>query len=367
MPVSPSRSDTRQHSRAVATAGKVLGLAGIMLVAVLAALLVWLSRESTLHAAADALVRRSDGQLTLDGVSGTLLRPIHIEHAVLRNGRYEFTLDEATLRWSPFWLLTGVVAFDPVNVNRVRIIGGTASDEPARPPQSLALPVKLRLERVAIGKLVLAQSDTEREIGPLTMDIHAGAKSLTVAVEPAQTPWGSVALHADIANEAPFVLHGNVDWKREGDRPITGRLEASGELARIDLRSSIRAQSSAIEANAIVQPFAHPVIERAQAQLHAVDLRHFTEGTLAAVWDGTLDVAADGPIVHGKMAVTNNMPGAVDEGRVPLGTVAAAVHYADGGWDLTDVRVGLGPAGELSGGGTLKPHEVAVTLRGDAV
>ena len=193
--------------------------------------------------------------------------------------------------------------------------------------------MKLRLERVAIGKLVLAQSDTEREIGPLTMDVHAGAKALTVAVEPAQTPWGSVALHADIANEAPFVLHGNVDWKREGDRPITGRLEASGELARIDLRSSIRAQSSAIEANAIVQPFSHPVIERAQAQLHAVDLRHFTEGTLAAVWDGTLDVAADGPIVHGKMAVTNNMPGAVDEGRVPLGTVAAAVQYADGGWD----------------------------------
>src|SRR5205814_1871810 len=224
-----------------------------------------------LHAAADALVGRSDGQLTLDGVSGTLLRPIHIEHAVLRNGRYEFTLDEATLRWSPFWLLTGVVAFDPVNVNRVRIVGGTAS------------------------------------------------------------------------------------------------VEAGGELARIDLRSSIRAQSSAIEANAIVQPFAHPVIERAQAQLHAVDLRHFTEGTLAAVWDGTLDVAADGPIVHGKMAVTNNMPGAVDEGRVPLGTVAAAVQYADGGWDLTDVRVGLGPAGELSGGGTLKPHDVAVTLRGDAV
>jgi len=343
----------------------VLSLAAVMLIAVLAALVVWLSQESTLHAAADTLAKRSDGQIVLDGVSGTLLRPIHVDRAVFHSGRYEFALDDATLRWSPFWLLAGVVAFEPVNVSRVRVVRG--ADEPAQLPQSLALPVKLRLEHVAIGKLAFVQNEGEREVGPLTMDVHAGSRSLNIAVEPAETPWGRVALHADIANDPPFALRGNVDWKREGERPIVGRMDASGELARIDLRSSIRAQSSAIEANAVLQPFTEQVIERAQARLQAVDPRHLVEEAPAASFDGTLDIAAEGPVLRGKVAITNSLAGTIDDQRMPVSTVAATVERQSDGWALTDVLLGLGPAGELAGDGKWKADQVALALHGDGV
>jgi uncharacterized protein involved in outer membrane biogenesis len=338
-----------------------------MLIGVLVALVAWLARESTLHASADTLVNRSGGQIVLDGVSGTLLRPIHVDHAVLRSGRYEFALDDATLRWSPLWLFAGVVAFEPVNVRRVRVVRGASNAEPLQLPQSLASPVRLRLQHVAIGKLAFVESDSERDIGPLTMDVHAGSRSLTIAVEPAETPWGRVALHADIANERPFALHGNVDWRREGERPIVGRVEVSGELARIDFRSSIRAQSSTIEANAIVQPFTEQMIERAQARLQAVDPRHLAVGAPAAMLDGTLDVAADGSALRGKVAITNSLAGTVDDERVPLSAIAATIELQSDAWALSDLRIGLGPAGDLAGDGRWKSDQVALALHGEDV
>jgi len=322
----------------------------------------------TSHApTAATLVERAQGQIALDRVSGSLLRPIHVEHAMLKSGRYEFVLENTTFRWSPLWLFAGVVAFEPVSVERARIVSGAGSDEPAQPPRSLAAPIRLRLEHASIDRLTIVRGDTEREIGPLTLDVHAGAKSLAIGVEPAQTPWGRFTVRADIANEPPFTLHGKLDLERRGDLPLAAHVDASGELARIDLRSSLRAQTSTVEANAIVQPFAPQVIERMQARLRAVDPRHLTDSAPAALLDGALDVAAEGNVVRGKIEVANGMAGTIDDDRVPLSLVAASVDVQPDDWALTDLRIGLGSAGELTGSGKWTTDADALHVRGAGV
>jgi hypothetical protein len=339
----------------------------VVLIAAFGALIVWLSREQTLVAAAATLVDRAQGQIALDRVSGSLLRPIHVEHAVLKSGRYEFVLENTTFRWSPLWLFAGVVAFEPVNVERARIVSGAASNEPVQLPKSLALPIKLRLDRASIDRLTIVRGDVEREIGPLTLDVHAGSKSLVVGIEPAETPWGRLTVRADIANEPPFTLHGKLDIERTGERPLVAHVDAGGELARIDLRSSLRAQTSTFDASAVVQPFAPQVIERAQARLRAVDPRHLIEGAPGALLDGALDIAADGNVVRGKIEVANGMAGTIDDDRVPLSLVAASVDVQPDSWTLTDLRIGLGSAGELTGNGRWMADQVALNVRGDGV
>src|SRR5437879_2785656 len=112
-----SRSDPRPPSaRTPPTFRRAAGLLAVVLIVAFGALLAWLSREQTLVAAAASLVEHSNGQIALDRLSGSLLRPIHVDHAVLKNGRYEFVLENTTFRWSPLWLLAGVVAFEPVSV-----------------------------------------------------------------------------------------------------------------------------------------------------------------------------------------------------------------------------------------------------------
>ncbi|HYT98421.1 MAG TPA: hypothetical protein VEO36_13955, partial [Casimicrobiaceae bacterium] len=362
-----SPNDTRLSNATTHPIRRVVGLLAVVLIVVFGALIAWLSREQTLVAAAATLVDRANGQIALDRVSGSLLRPIHVEHAVLKNGRYEFILENTTFRWSPLWLFAGVVAFDPVTVERARIVSGAASNEPARPPQSLALPLKLRLDRATIDRLTVVRGDIEREVGPLTMDVHAGAKSLAVGIEPAQTPWGRLTVRADIANEPPFTLHGKLDFERTGDRPLAAHIDANGELARIDLRSSLRAQTSTVDASAIVQPFAPQVIERMQARLHAVDPRHLTDGAPAALLEGALDVAAEGNVVRGKIEVANGIAGTIDDDRMPLSLVAASIDVQPDSWALTDLRIGLGSAGELAGNGKWTADEVALNVRGDGV
>jgi autotransporter translocation and assembly factor TamB len=362
-----SRSDTRLTNASTHPVRRAVGLLAVGLIVAFAGLLVWLSREQTLVAAAATLVDRSHGQIALDRVSGSLLRPIHVEHASFKSGRYEFVLENTTLRWSPLWLFAGVAAFDPVSVERARIVSSAGGNEPVQPPQSLATPIRLRLDRASIDRLTIVRGDTEREIGPLTLDVHAGAKSLAIGIEPAQTPWGRFTVRADIANEPPFTLHGKLDLERTGDRPLAAHVDASGELARIDLRSSLRAQTSIVEANAIVQPFAPQVIERMQARLRTVDPRHLTDGAPAALLDGALDVATEGNVVRGKIEVANAMAGTVDEDRIPLSLVAASVGLQSNGWTLSDLRIGLGSAGELTGSGKLTADAVALNVRGDGV
>ncbi|HEY3178951.1 MAG TPA: AsmA family protein [Casimicrobiaceae bacterium] len=354
-------------ARNLPTIRRAVGLLALALLVAFGGLVAWLSREQTLVAGAAMLVDRANGQLALDRVSGTLLRPIHVEHAVLKSGRYEFVLENTTFRWSPLWLFAGVVAFEPVNVERARIVSGAGSDEPVQPPQSLALPVKLRLERALIDRLTFVRGDVEREFGPLTMDVHAGAKSLVVGIEPAQTPWGRLTARADIANDPPFALHGKLDLEQTGERPLTAHLDVVGELARIDLRSAARAQTSIIEVDAIVQPFASQVIERLQARLHAVDPRHLTDAAPAALLDGTLDVAEESGVARGKLEMSNGIAGTMDDDRVPVSRVAASVGLQNDGWTLTDLHIGLGSAGELAGDGKWTADEVALNLRGENV
>src|SRR5207253_354040 len=361
------RNDTRFSNAPRHPARRAVGLLAVALIVAFGALLAWLTREQTLVAAAATLVDHSHGQIALDKVSGSLLRPIHVEHASLKSGRYEFILENTTFRWSPLWLFAGVVAFEPVSVERARIVSGAGSNEPAQPPRSLAAPIRLRLERASIDRLTIVRGDTEREIGPLTLDVHAGAKSLAIGIERTQTPWGRFTVRADIANEAPFTLHGKLDLERTGDLPLAAHVDASGELARIDLRSSLRAQTSTVEANAIVQPFAAQVIERMQARLRAVDPRHLAGGAPAALLDGALDVAAEGSAVRGKLEVANGMAGTIDDDRVPVSLVAASVDVQPDDWALTDLRIGLGSAGELTGSGKWTADAVALNVRGDGV
>jgi autotransporter translocation and assembly factor TamB len=162
-------------------------------------------------------------------------------------------------------------------------------------------------------------------------------------------------------------LRGKLDLERTGERPLTAHIDASGELARIDLRSSLHAQTSTVDASAIVQPFAPQVIERAQARLRAVEPRHLTDGAPAALLDGALDVAAEGNVVRGKLEVANGIAGTIDDGRLPLSLVVASVEVQPDSWALTDLRIGLGSAGELAGNGKWTTDAVALNVRGDGV
>ena len=87
-----------------------------------------------------------------------------------------------------------------LSVSAALVLAAVSAAPPAeKAPAGLAPPIKLRLEHASIDRLTVVRGDIEREIGPLTIDVHAGSKSLAFGIEPAQTPWGRLTVRADIA------------------------------------------------------------------------------------------------------------------------------------------------------------------------
>src|SRR5262249_48508550 len=132
-------------------------LALLLAIAAIAGGLIWLDRESTLVAAARATVERSQGALQLEGVSGSLLRRIQVDRAAWRAGGRDVELDDATLAWSPWWLLLLTADFHDVHVGKatVTVVGAEAETAPLTLLESLHLPLRVRLHNTVIDHLTV--------------------------------------------------------------------------------------------------------------------------------------------------------------------------------------------------------------------
>src|SRR3989442_14581370 len=103
---------------------------GVLAIGGIAAAGAWLDRESTLVSAARVAVERSQGTLDLERVQGSLLRQIHADRVVWRSNGREVALDDATLAWSPLWLLLATASFHDVHV---AMATGTTAEAPTQP------------------------------------------------------------------------------------------------------------------------------------------------------------------------------------------------------------------------------------------
>src|SRR5215467_12278764 len=145
-------------------------LALILAIAAIAGGLIWLDRESTLVAAARATVERSDGALQLEGVSGSLLHRIHVDRAAWRARGHDVVLDDATLVWSPWWLLLLTVDFHDVHVGKTTVSFVSAEAESAAPLtllESLRVPLRVRLQNAVVDHLTVVHDGEPRDASRL--------------------------------------------------------------------------------------------------------------------------------------------------------------------------------------------------------
>ena len=329
---------------------------------------VWLNRESTLASAARFAVERSQGTLDLEGVRGSLLRQIHADRVVWRSNGREVALDDATLTWSPLWLLLATVSFHDVHIARATVIVAETPTEPVPPalPQTLRLPLRVRVHDTVVDQLTVVRGGEPQEASKLAFEGDAGWQSWTLKVAASDTPFGKVDGRLDIGASPPYPVNGHLDVTRGGDAPLVLNVVASGTLERaVELNATLRAQSSAADATLIYAPLEAQPIERADATLRALDLRHLLPTAPEAILDGTLTAASESGELRGNMKVINRVPGAIDAERVPLSSFAAQIGAAADVFTLDAIDAELGQAGKLTGHGRVGANEVAFQLDGE--
>ncbi|TMG80296.1 MAG: AsmA family protein, partial [Betaproteobacteria bacterium] len=237
---------------------------------------------------------------------------------------------------------------------------------PATLPETLRLPLRVRVHETVIDQLTVVRGGEPREASRLAFDGEAGWQSWTLKVGASETPFGKLDGRLEIGANPPYPVDGHLDVARGGDAPLAVNVIASGTLERaVELNATLRAQSSAADATLVYAPLQAQPIERAAATLRALDLRHLLPSAPEAILDGTLTASTENRELRGTMKVINQVPGAIDAGRVPLSSLAARIGAANDTFTLDAIEAELGDAGKLRGQGRISANEVAFQLGGE--
>jgi hypothetical protein len=328
----------------------------------------WLDRESTLAFVARTAVERSRGTLDVEGVRGSLLRRIHADRIVWRPNGREIALEDATLEWSPLWLLLGTVSVHDVHVGDATVTVGETPSEPVplTLPKTLRLPLRMRIHDAMIDRLTILQSGEPSRAARLAFDGGVGWDSWTLQFEASDTPFGKLQGRLDVGASPPYQVDGNLDVTRGGDAPLSLDVVASGTLTHtIELNGTLRAQSSAADARLIYAPLETQPIERVTATLRELNLRHLLPAAPEGVLDGTLTATQENGSLRGELKLINRVPGSIDAGRIPLSSFTAQLGSVSGALTLDAIEADLGQAGKLTGRGRISTSEAAFQLGGE--
>jgi hypothetical protein len=342
------------------------------LVAVLAVIVVlgglgyWLSLESTLQSAARWVTARTEGRVVFEDPHGSLLSRATASRVLWRRPNGTVTSEDVSLRWSPLWLFAGVIAVDNFTAQRLTVetAGGGGA---MQPPSSLEPALRVRVLRAHVAEMDLVRGGAPTVFRNVGFSAGAGWHDWYFKLEPATTPWGVLTAEARIEEKAPFDLHASLEFKRDAPSPAHLTMTADGPLERFNVKATLAARDSALEATAIATPYADLPVDAVDLSLRAFDPRNFAPSAPQALLTGGLSAKRDGDVARGELRITNAMAGSLDAGRMPLASIHGSIEGHPDILMLRDLRIDLGAAGQLAGTAKLVGKEVSVDLAGERV
>jgi translocation and assembly module TamB len=254
-------------------------------------------------------------------------------------------LSTLTVRWLPDARRWAALRLDDVQADSVEIVPPPGSGQPLVPPPHLRLPLQIDVGRVHIGELRLPQ---RLQVSPrdITAAVHLGDAGGTAhRIDRLQLTWDRIAMNGSlqVGSAAPLPVRaslavapalppaGGVDWRAhvEVDGPL--RAPAVGAALRAVAppgSGALAADAPALDAHAVVHPFAPWPLPQLQATARAIDLSQFVRSAPLTVVDGQAQVASSGwdRPAHVSLALANRAAGRHDEGRVPLRQLTLALR-----------------------------------------
>ena len=125
----------------------------------------WLvASESGLRWLVGITVRKSEGDLSVNGISGRLIDTIVLQQLVLRGDSWRVVLHGVQLECKPAALLHGELEVLHLNVREVEILS-LPSNTPSIMPASLGLPLHVNVKQVKIDSFSVITSEGTKQIG----------------------------------------------------------------------------------------------------------------------------------------------------------------------------------------------------------
>ena len=347
---SPKVSLLRKLGRALAWFLALL----VLLAALLAAGLAWLTSGPGLRWLASHPLEFGATHLEVEDVRGSLWGELRMGRLQVQSPRVDLDVRDLHLRWNPRALLAKPRLLDvqalSIGQLDVTLLPSPSSGPPVL-PQSLALPLGVRIDALHIGALRMGAPGALRSLGGLDASVQAGAQNLRLRVQ-ATTPWGDGQARVDLGTTRPFALRGHVQAAlRLRGETLLLTMQPSGSLQHLRLRGQASAVQAQAGFEARLAPFSSQPLREAHISANHVDPARIVKGAPSALLDLRLALQpSNAQDVRGSLSLRNAQPGAVNAGRLPLESLRAVLRLQPGRLRIDDLHAGLAGGGELVGG-----------------
>ena len=370
----PPRSRSR---RALRIAGWSLGGFVVLLVLVVAVGAWLLGRETTLQRIVVEAEKALNGQLRVEGVTGSIYDRVAFERLVFRTKTQVFTFEKGSLRYRLEPIARRFTIGD-AHAARLTVETIGKSDVPSTEPDTLELPASLRVDTLRLDAVHLDTIDLVAD-GKTTSLTAADLKARYVTVGGRKrwiverlalaTPWGNVEGQVALDATRPFTIDGSLLASGTAfDVPYRAPLTIAGKLADLALASDFTLSDPAHRAvdghaDARVLPFRDQPIDHAVLHVAGVSPKRWKadlpEADLSVDASITPQVAPSGegagsnPFT-GKVRIVNAAPGPADRDRIPVASLEADVQGDSLAIVASRLAADLGAAGRLEGRGSYR-------------
>jgi translocation and assembly module TamB len=228
------------------------------------------------------------------GARGRLVGPLAIERLVIDHERVHIVAEGLRADFSLFGIPAFLIGVESVQIDSVDVrVKERTKPPPERPPRFLPGPLRLAVERFAVGRVAIhaptGATVEMRDVGG-ALELSRG----TLEVTGGRVDGGTWAARgaATLRSAEPLLLSGDAQWElRLGERRYAGDARADGDLERLRVQATSRSpQGLAFEGQLrLVDGFAFD----GRATLGRFDPAALGAGTLFGTLTGVLDVRGE--------------------------------------------------------------------------
>ena len=311
--------------------------------------MAWLTTQEALDLAIARAVGASQGRLTVQGASGSLLSTVRVARIAWRGDDVDVEADDMALTWSVIGLVTRHVNVSGLGAHRLAITM-KGSDAPLALPADLSLPLEVSIANVGVERLEWHVGPRAGTITGVVFDYHGGARTHVVRHLRFVTDVGTLAGDAELAAVAPFALNAALNFTGDGTfRDTRADVSAKGTLAKFAVSATGTSRDAAITADATLTPFAAAPLAAAHIAAKDVDVARFRPALPATRLSVTLDAEAVPDGFAGTLVATNADAGALDAGRVPLAALNSRFRWDGRELALDDIDARLAGDARVTG------------------
>ena len=378
------------------TVGRVVH-ASIAVALALALVVVWmLVQTAFVRFALDKAAQASDGRLSVEGVEGTLFDGVRIGALAWDDpspGGITARLQDLRLRWRPLSLFDRELDLSHLSARSVDI-RTHASAEPAALPESLALPIALRLRDLRVATLrIQAEGAQPIELSGIEAQLRYAPGSYRIERLRVDSQWGELQLFGKLGDAAPFEVSagamsearwhdaagsGSGDKAKPRVRALSIAASIEGTLAALKVSAAATvpgsdAAAGLLSARLQVEPLAAQPLGPIDIGLEGVDpsALGLAEG-LPMKLSGTARASVRLPeggaalVVSGNADLGNTRVASTAQAGLPLRSARADFRWSDGTLELSGLRAALAGEGRVTGRVTVDTKRT-VTILGQAI